>query len=176
MIIAYMENEELESMEDQSLGAACFAPLIRAYKEEESSGGDFAGKVYPQLSRGQQALFAFWTYYSHVRDSKTDLYWWSAYFMAIPLRWKAVQAGLGLFGDKSTLKIVKAMEAALSERGHPRSLAGFDVSFEDLEHDPPLSAIVSEHYDQLLSALPATLGHIAAYIKSHREEFIHIRS
>lgn len=175
MIIAYMEKKELESMDDRALGAACFAPLIRAYKEEESSGGDFVGTVYPQLSRGQQALFAFWTYYSHARESKADLYWWSAYFMAIPLRWKAVQAGLRLFGDNSTLEIAKAMDAALSERGHPRSLASFDVSFEDLEHDPPLAAIVSEYYDQLLSALPATLGRIAAYIKSHQEEFILIR-
>ncbi|MFF2886424.1 hypothetical protein [Paenibacillus sp. NPDC057967] len=175
MIIANLVREQLETMDDQSLGAACFAPLIRTYKEVEGTGGDFAGTVYKQLSKGQQALFAFWTYYNHIRESEADLYWWSAYFMANPLRWKALQASLSQFGDSGTLKIVKAMESVLSERGHPRSLANFDVSFNDLENDKQLSAIVSHHYDQLLSALPATLGSIANYIKEHPDDFLHIR-
>ncbi|RJE87505.1 hypothetical protein D3P07_14330 [Paenibacillus sp. 1011MAR3C5] len=175
MIIANLVREELEKMDDRALGAACFAPLINAYKEVEGNGGDFVLTVYNRLSKGQQALFAFWTYYSHIRESKADLYWWSAYFMAIPLRWEALQASLRHVGDSGTLEIVKAMEAALSERGHPRSITNFNVSFDDLDNDKELSAIVSGHYDHLLSALPATLGSIAAYIRAHPDEFIIVR-
>ncbi|REK71153.1 hypothetical protein [Paenibacillus paeoniae] len=172
MIVANLAREQFEAMDDKALGAACFAPLIHAYKEMESTGGNFVKLVYNRFSKGQQALFAFWTYYSHVRESQADLYWWSAFFMANPLRWEALQASLRYFNDLSTLEIVKTMDAGLTARNHPRSLMNFDVSMGDLEQDEPLSAIVAVEYNKLLAALPGTLNLIAAHIRGHQDDFI----
>lgn len=172
MIVANLLREEIEAMDDMALGAACFMPLIQVYKQVESEGGNFVETIYSRLSKGQQALFAFWTYYSHVRESKADLYWWSAYFMAHPQRWKGLHSSLRYFNDSATLEIVQDLEAALTERGHPRSLSSFDVSLDDVKRDERLSAIATVYYDKLLVALPRTLNSIATYIREHQDDFI----
>ncbi|MCR2807129.1 hypothetical protein [Paenibacillus soyae] len=172
MIRASISHDQMMAMGDRELAAACFSPMIRAYKEAESVGESFAETGYGTLTRGQQALFAFWAYRTHAEHSEADLYWWTAYFMAQPRRWDSVKAGLGYFGDIGTIGVLQEMEAELAQRGHPRSLAGFDVSFDDLYGDPKLAGIAARLYGRLLEALPATTAVVAGYIRAHASEFI----
>lgn len=172
MIAASISKEHVIAMEDRELVAACFAPMIQAYKEAETAGESFGEGGYGTLSRGQQALFALWAYRIHAEKSEDDLYWWTAYFMAQPKRWESVKAGLRYFGDAGTIAVLQQMEAVLVQRGHPRSLAGFDVSFDDLRQDSELAGTAAGLYHRLLEGLPKTTALIGGYIKRHASEFI----
>lgn len=174
MILARLNVEQLETMEDHTLGATCFAPMIRAYKDAESNGIDFAGSIFNKWSRGQMALFPFWTYYSHVKESEADFYWWSAYYMARRERWQGLMAGLRFFEDTVTLAVIEEMEAVLAARNHPRSLENFDVSFGEHVQDPALAGIVEGLYAKLLEALPDTIRVIGDYIRQRPSEFVQL--
>lgn len=73
-MLATMSREAFQTMGDDELGTACFEPIIRAYKEIQTRGEDFASELYTQLSPGQQALFVFRPFYNHAIKSAPDLY------------------------------------------------------------------------------------------------------
>lgn len=170
-IAAKISREELHALDDHALGAACFEPLILAYKELQTRGEDFISLVYAGLSKGQQSLFVFWTYYSHVQQSPSEFYWWSAYNLAQPKRWSAILNSLRFFGDEVTLAVVKEMENLLRERNHPRSLERFDVSFDDIVRDPALGEATATLYNRLLISLSATLQLVSRHIRTNQHDF-----
>lgn len=172
MLAAKLGIEEMNAMDDLALISACFAPMIRAYKEAETKGEDFSESGFLTLSKGQQALFPFWAYCTHVVKSEADLFWWTAYFMARPKRWLGVLSGLRFFGDTSTLGVAEDMAAALAKRNHPRSLDRFDVAFDDLRKDAELADITASLYGRLLAGLPSTCRAIADHIRRNPLEFI----
>lgn len=159
-------------MDDLTLISTCFAPIIQAYKESETSGEDFSEGGFKRLSAGQQALFPILAYCKHAEKSEADLYWWTAYFMARPKRWQGVKEGLRFFGDKSTLEVVETMAAVLAERNHPRSLDHFNVAYDDLQKDAELLGIAAALYTKLLAGLPSTYRVIADYIRQRPRGFI----
>ncbi|MDR6554440.1 hypothetical protein J2736_005669 [Paenibacillus qinlingensis] len=150
---------------------ACFQPLILAYKEIQSRGEDFTSGLYQELTPDQQALFAFWTYYTHAIKSQADFYWWSAYFLAQPAKWAGIQSALRFFEDSCTLPLVERMESLLKQRNHPRNMATFDISTTDLEQDADLLSEVRPLYAALLEARETTQHGIAAYIRNHPDAF-----
>ncbi|MFD0589009.1 hypothetical protein ACFQZE_13485 [Paenibacillus sp. GCM10027627] len=174
MILATMDEKYYESLSAEELGTACFAPIIRAYKEAETNGDDFVETVFNGLSQGQQQLFPIWALYVHIRKSETEFYWWSAYFMARPLRWRGVFGGLRFFGDTATLAVLEKMETELKARNHPRSLDRFDVAYGDLEQDAELDAVMKGLYGKLLDALPYTIEIISSSIRNKHEQFLEL--
>ena len=172
MIAAQLSLDQIMEMEDQELVAACFAPMIQAYKEAETAGESFAEGGYRTLSKGQQALFGFWAYRTHAVQSAADLYWWTSFFMAQPKRWPSMLAGLRYFEDAATFVVLEEMEAELVRRDHPRSLERFDVSFDDLRNENALEKAVTGLYGRLLAASPKTTARIGGYIRRHASEFI----
>ncbi|WCK56225.1 hypothetical protein PP175_10070 [Aneurinibacillus sp. Ricciae_BoGa-3] len=174
-MLVKMKWDAFNTLQDEALGLACFEPINQAYKEIQTRGDDFSTGLYQRLSDGQKALFIFRAYYTHVRKSAADLYWWSAYFMAQPGRWPALKNGLRLFGDRATRYLLEDLEASLRERNHPRNLENFDVSTQDLRYDPELCSSVSSLYAQLHEAAPITIKIIADYIRNHPGDFVQIQ-
>ncbi|MUT67155.1 hypothetical protein GOM71_14575 [Paenibacillus sp. NEAU-GSW1] len=161
-------------MDHESLASACFKPLIAAYKEIESCGGDFSAQLYPKLTKGQQALFVFRTHYLHAVQTPSDYYWWTAYYLAQPLRWTALLKSVQFFGDSDAAQLLIRTEQALRQRNHPRSLSSFDVSLQDLDHDSKLQDEMNAHYDSYLELSKQTLALIARHIRSHRDQFVQL--
>lgn len=89
-----MRQETFQLAGDKVLIEACFQPIIHAYKEIQTRGGDFSAGAFQELTSGQQALFAFWVYHTHAIKSQADFYWWSAYFLAQPAKWAGIQSAL----------------------------------------------------------------------------------
>ncbi|MBH5319890.1 hypothetical protein I6N90_18995 [Paenibacillus sp. GSMTC-2017] len=173
-MLATFEGKQFDEMNDFELGAACFKPIIQAYKRAQVENEDFVTTVYSDLSDGQKALFIFWTYYSHVKVSEADCYYWSALYMAQPERWTGLFRGLQFFEDRHTLPLVEEMDVLLKGRNHPRSLDHFDVSYEDINEDPRLKEEISIFYEKLLDALPVTIGIISRYIREHPSKFFEL--
>lgn len=171
-----IKQEMFPTLGDQALIAACFQPIIQAYKEIQTRGEDFSTGLFQELSSGQQALFAFRVYHTHAIKSQADFYWWSAYFLAQPARWAGLQSALRFFEDRATLPIVERMEELLRQRNHPRSITNFDISANDLEHDPQLMSQVKPLFVALQEADVITHHGIAVYIRKHPSAFVDLEN
>ncbi|OAS15502.1 hypothetical protein [Paenibacillus oryzisoli] len=167
-----MSHDTLPLIEDTALITACFQPIILAYKEIQTRGEDFTSGLFQELTPGQQALFAFNVYHTHVIKSQADFYWWSAYFLAQPARWAGLYRALRFFEDRATLPLVEQIESLLRQRNHPGNITTFDISTTDLEQDAELMSDVRPLYAALLEASEITLRGIAAYIRNHTEAFV----
>ncbi|CAN7751482.1 hypothetical protein LJR153_006749 [Paenibacillus sp. LjRoot153] len=175
-MLVKMRQDMFHTLGDEALIAACFQPIIQAYKEIQTRGEDFTSGLFQELSPGQQALFAFRVYHTHAIKSQTDFYWWSAYFLAQPAKWAGIQSSLRFFEDNSTLPLVERMESLLRQRNHPRNITNnFDISTTDLEQDPELMSEVRPLYAALLEAAEITNKGIAAYIRNHPDAFVALR-
>ncbi|GKU76364.1 hypothetical protein [Paenibacillus sp. L3-i20] len=170
-MLAILKQEDFNTMNNVDLGTACFKPLIQVYKRAQTEEQNFATDIYPHWSSGQRALFIFWTYYSHVKKSEADCYYWSALYMAQSERWSGLFRGLQFFEDRDTLPLIEEMDALLKKRNHPRSMSDFNVSYDDINNDPLLHEQISVWYAKLLVALPITIALISDYIRLHPDQF-----
>ncbi|MFF2091050.1 hypothetical protein [Paenibacillus sp. NPDC058174] len=91
--------------------------------------------------------------------------------MAQPLRWKGLLQSLKYFDDSEMLALLERTEQSLRQRNHPRSLANFGVSLQDMETDPTLHAEMSHFYHFYVEA--STWNVITRYIRLHPEQFVH---
>ncbi|GGG77482.1 hypothetical protein [Paenibacillus radicis (ex Gao et al. 2016)] len=172
-MLTVINKQTFASFDDESLASACFKPLITAYKDIESRGGDFSAELYPLLTSGQKALFVFRTHYLHAIQSEADYYWWTAYYLAQTPRWEGLLQSLRHFDDPEMLALLERTEQSLRQRNHPRSLANFDVSLQDIDRDPQLHAEMSDFYLLYKEASLWTYKQIAHYIRLHPEQFVH---
>ncbi|WP_274469638.1 MULTISPECIES: hypothetical protein [unclassified Paenibacillus] len=164
--------QDWESWNDETLVSACFAPLIRLYKQLSSGDGDVAG-LYRQMSSGQQALFMFQTYYLHAMKSAEELYWWSAYFMAQGERWAALKAKMRELGDSEFITLLQEVEDYLRTREHPYELSEFAaVSREDLRSDKELCRFIESAYKRLQQVSDGTIRRLADWIRSAPHVFL----
>jgi hypothetical protein len=171
-LVARLERSEWELLGDDALGYACFEPIIQAYKEIQSRGEDFTALVYRRLSKGQQALFPFQTYYQHAIESPGDLYWWTAYYRAQPERWEALRQGLAYVQDSAVLPLLARIEEVLLLNHAATSLESFSASTTDLERDAALHEEFGSLYQAFQEAAPGALRCFASYIRSHPEQFL----
>jgi hypothetical protein len=174
-VLVKMRQDIFHTSGDEALIAACFQPIIQAYKVIQTRGEDFTSGLFQELSSGQQALFAFRVYHTHAIKSQTDFYWWSAYFLAQSARWAGLQSALRFFEDSSTLPLVEQMESLLRQRNHPRNITNFDISTTDLEQDPELMSEVRPLYADLLDTAEITHQGIATYIRNYPDAFVTLR-
>ncbi|WP_236343293.1 hypothetical protein [Paenibacillus plantiphilus] len=171
--MATMKRNEFETMEDQTLCSACFAPLISAFKNLRVSGGDERA-FYGSLTDGQQALFMFRIYYDHAIQSPEELYWRSAYYHAQPAIWSSLKNTLPLIGELGILQLVEEIEGFLVGRDYARSLDCFDATVQDLEHDPELLSSFNAFYGRLQLVTSSSFTSLAGYIRTHANDFMQL--
>ncbi|CAM4410978.1 hypothetical protein FHS16_001051 [Paenibacillus endophyticus] len=171
-MLATMQREIFDRMDDKSLLTACFTPLIQTYKEVSSKNGNIAG-FYDKLTSGQQALFVFKTYYSHVIESVQELYWWSAYFLAHEARWTALNEKVRQLGDLQLFSLLQDIEVMLRTRNHPILLADItDISRADLETDTELRIYFESAYVRFAQASIGTMERLSATIRHSPDSFV----
>lgn len=170
-MLVTMQREVFEGMDDGALISACFNPLIQTYKEVSREGGDLAD-FYRKMTSGQQTLFIFRTYYSHVIESVEELYWWSAFFLAQGTRWAALNEKMCELGDLEFVALLQDIESMLRTRNHPILLADFAcVCREDLDLDTELRVFFQSAYEQLTQVTVGTIKILAASIRNSPDSF-----
>ncbi|XEC94525.1 hypothetical protein AB6A23_24975 [Paenibacillus tarimensis] len=171
-MLVTMQREVFEEMEDEVLLYACFKPLIQTYKEINSEGRDLAN-FYSKMTSGQQALFIFRTYYSHVIESVQELYWWSAFFLAQKPRWAALNEKMREIEDLEFVAFLQDVEAILRTRNHPVLLTDFAcVSRDDLDLDTGLRDFFQSAYERLTHITIRTNELLAALIRNSPDSFV----
>ncbi|WP_141432078.1 hypothetical protein [Bacillus sp. 03113] len=178
-MILTMKRQEFDALTHEALFNACFNPLILVYKnrmveQKEENTSMVKEQFYKQLTKGQQALFAFQVYYTHVSHSLAEFYWWSTYFRAQPKTWLAIISGLQYFGDKGMLLLLEEIDEVLERHNHPSSLEGFSVTREDLDRNQELFASISPLHINFDKAAPLTIKIISEHIRNSQKEFVKI--
>ncbi|MED4726899.1 hypothetical protein P9597_01880 [Aneurinibacillus migulanus] len=169
-----MRRQEFDLLENTKLGEACFEPIIRVYKMEQNLKNDKT-VFYKRLTKGQQALFMFHVYYNHANKSLSELYWWSAYFLAQPEIWSEIKVGLRYFKDDAMLLLLEEIEAVLKRHNHPSSLEEFTVSRDDLDRNQELIESINTLNAMFHKIAPLTLKRIGTHIRSNSDEFVQIK-
>lgn len=171
-MLVTLQRDVFDRMNDGELISACFGPLILAYKEVSSRGGDLSD-FYQKMSSGQQTLFVYRTYYSHAIESVQELYWWSAFFLAQEARWAALNEQMRLLGDLEFISLLQDMEGMLRTRSHPIPLADFSrVSRNDLDSDAELRVFFQSAYERLTQVTVRTNELLAASIRQSPGLFV----
>ena len=173
ILIVKMRRQNFVLLEDSKLGGACFEPMIRVYKSEQALDHDIA-LFYKGLTKGQQAVFMFYAHFNHANKSLTELYWWSAYFFAQPSIWSEIKGGLRYFKDDAMLSFFEDMEVVLIKHKHPRSLAGFRVTRDDLDRNQELRESMTTLNTSFRNIASFTLIRIGAHIRSNPDEFVRL--
>lgn len=168
-----MFRKDFELLDDMSLLTACFDPLLDAFKQGRLRGEEDAA-FYADLNEGQRLLFIFRVYYDHVIHSTEELYWWSAYFMAQPLKWSAVKSSFRTLGGAEAEELLNAVEKELDQRDYVLRLESFHVLRSDLEKDQGLKQSFASIYDRLQPVTSKVIHGAAEYIRRHPEQFIPI--
>lgn len=168
-----LSNEAMAQMEDGALIEACFAPLIRAYKEASVQGEGATAALFGQLSEGQRALFLVKAYTNHALKSAEELYWWSAYFMAQPSKWRAIKEAYAFVGDREGERFLAEMEDKLAARGlRAADSGGLRASMQDLDTDEGLRAAMAALHERLRAGDVGMVRLLAACIRSRPDDFL----
>jgi hypothetical protein len=155
----------------------CFEPLIDFYKKgisKETNPNQFKAQFYEQLSKGQRALFVFYTYFTHASKSLIEFYWWSAYYYAQPKSWLALKSSAEFFKDESLLSLFEKIELVFKQKNYPNTLENFTVTREDLDKHIELHASIPPLHLIFETTVPLTVRKINAYIEQDIHEFVEI--
>lgn len=155
----------------------CFEPLIDFYKKgisKETNPNQFKAQFYEQLSKGQRALFVFYTYFTHASKSLIEFYWWSAYYYAQPKSWLALKSSAEFFKDESLLSLFEKIELVFKQKNYPITLENFTVTREDLDKHIELHASIPPLHLIFETTVPLTVRKINAYIEQDIHEFVEI--
>ncbi|MGG3624551.1 hypothetical protein ABES25_13430 [Bacillus gobiensis] len=176
-MIVQMKRQEFDSLADKALFNACFKPLILDYKSRMAKENSSMVKelYYNELSTGQKALFVFHMYYDHAIESKTEFYWWSAYFMAQPKIWSAIKTGLQYFREEPMYLLLEETELVLKRYNCPNTLEKFAVTREDLDSNRELSASINSLYVDFNKTAPLTIKGLSDFIRYNYENFVKIK-
>lgn len=168
-MLTKMKRQVFDSLEDSALGGVCFEPIIPMVR-----GKDITVKknIYRQLTSGQKALFMFFAYYNHARNSLAEFYWWTAYYYAQPQAWSEIKAGLRYFKANAMLQLFEKAEELLNEKKFSNRLEGFNVSYKDLDNDPELFTSMTQLSHRFQEITPDVLKKIGEHIKCNPNEYI----
>ncbi|WP_054024460.1 hypothetical protein [Bacillus sp. FJAT-28004] len=125
------------------------------------------------MTSGQQALFIFHTYYSHVIESVQELYWWSAFFLAQNARWVALKEKMRELGDLKFVSFLQDVEGMLHTRNHPILLTDLpSLSRNDLDSDTELRVFFQSAYERLTQVTVGTIELLTASIRNSPDFFV----
>lgn len=166
-----MNRQVFDSLEDEALGGACFEPFIPLIRGKDIKVKD---ELFQKLTAGQKALFIFYAYYNHAKNSAAEFYWWGAYYYAQPRAWKAIKNGLEYFGANKMLCLFEKLEQLFEAGNFSRSLEDFNVSYNDIEKDHELMKFIGPLHIDFTEISPKTLKVIGEKIRSKPSEYIQI--
>lgn len=155
-----MQRKIFDSLPDEAIGHACFEPMVPVYQNgmRQQNGKDaqeYKTEFYKSLTKGQRALFMFFTYFDHAIQSKEEFQRISNYYLSARI-FSAVKKGVEYFNDDSMLHLLSKIEQ----------------SFIEEEQNEMQSTHINELYNHLHETAPFTLMQIGAYIKENPAEFI----
>ncbi|WP_139488476.1 DMP19 family protein [Brevibacillus dissolubilis] len=170
-MFAILTRTQFDSLEPDALSWACFEPTVLQIRGKSTT---VKSQVYEQLNTAQQALFMFRVLYDHARGSAVEFYSWVSHLLIESGTWSEVKRGLRFFGDAEMLRFLEETEAYLESRNRQNDGTWREVRPSDLEADPDLSVSVDQLNTEFHRLASATLARIAAYIRSHPDEFVQI--
>ncbi|MBS4211203.1 MULTISPECIES: hypothetical protein [Neobacillus] len=166
-----MKRHFFDSLEDEALGGACFEPYIPLIRGRDTKVKE---ELYQKLTTGQKALFMFYAYFNHAKNSIEEFYWWGAYYYAQPRAWKAIKNGLEYFGANEMMCLFVKLEQLFEAGNFSRSIEDFNVSYNDIEKDPELMESIALLNIDFTEISPKTLKDIGEKIRSNPSEYIQI--
>ncbi|HCC35847.1 MAG TPA: hypothetical protein DEQ02_09575 [Ruminococcaceae bacterium] len=152
-----MDRNKFDSLTDDAVGHACFEPMVPVYQagmrgRVGKAAVEYRTEFHKLLTRGQRALFMFFTYYDHAIRSPDEFVRISGHYLSAQI-FGAVIKGIAFFRDDSMIELLSAVEQTLSDKGQSQKK-------------------ISELYHQFAEIAPNTLSLIGAHIKENRAEFI----
>ncbi len=156
-----MEKGQFESYGDLELFLACSEPAVR-----RMSGRGPAGKkeIMDQLSEGHRAACLFRVLYP-ASGSERDFLAWLSYLLEQPSYWDGVLGSLRFFGDAAMLSLLE------DARGVVEQASRSGASDEDGESREQVRFL----YENFRAIVPESIERIAAYIRSHPDQFVRLR-
>ena len=159
-MIVQIERKVFDSLPIDSVGHACFAPMVPVYQEgmrqrNGQEAHEYRTDFYKLLSQGQRALFMFFTYYDHAIRSSDEFKRISGHYLSAQI-FQAIKKGVEYFNDNDMLRLFLRIEQTLLEK-HQNEI--FNLRMDEL-------------YIQLCEIAPYTLTKIGACIKEDPTEFI----
>ncbi|MGG1400330.1 hypothetical protein ABE288_21300 [Bacillus salipaludis] len=164
-----LSRKIFNSLEDSQLVRACFDPLIPLIRGKSNKVKE---EVYNQLTTEQKKLFIFNAFYNHACNSLAEFYWWSAFYLVQPKIWSELKSALRHFKTDEMLGILLEMEKVTKAQNNPIELEKFDVSYNDLYHNPELYSFVSPLFKKFVDVTQTTLNLIGKAIRNNPTAFI----
>ncbi|WP_409347016.1 hypothetical protein [Paenibacillus sp. MBLB4367] len=169
ILLVPVEREIFEALEGETLGWACIGPLLLQVRGKDDRT---KAEMYQALGEGQRGLFLFRAYHNHACRSAVEWYWWTCEQLRKPKAWEALLAGLRFYGADETLRVMNKAETALDRTNRLSNGSWMEASALDLDRDPELRSLSEHLFAEYTSAAESAHRLIAAYIKSHPNQFV----
>ncbi|MFT4413033.1 hypothetical protein ACLM5H_04140 [Fredinandcohnia humi] len=168
-IIEKINKADLERLRVSERGWKCIEPFLISVRGKDT---ETKLAVYKQLNRGQQALYMFYAYFNHAKNSLEEFYWWSQFFQGQPSSWQAIKGSLHYFGLIEMLTIFDETGEMLTKiKKHYNR----EVSFKELTEDGASSLEdISRLFTSYTAYSEKSLLAIGEYVSNHSTEFIQI--
>ena len=153
-----IRRESFYSTSNETVGNMCFEPLISAYqtgmrRRNDQDGQGFKKEFYASLTKGQRALFGFFTFYDHAVRSKEEFRHIAAQYLSDDI-FLIVKKGAEFFQLESMQQLLSEIEQAFSKQN-----ATQDAQLDDL-------------HSRFSEIAPFALTNIGAFIKKNPDEFV----
>ncbi|MWC30376.1 hypothetical protein [Paenibacillus sp. MMS18-CY102] len=149
--------------------ARVLTPLFQANKEVNADSDQILA-LYGEFSKGQQALFAVWTYFTHAVNGTDEFHWRTLYTQHMAGRYGAMQQACVYLGLPQLNSLLHELAAATQPVLRDGSAIAMNEANALLAGDAAYAAAIC--------ALPGTrsaarkYSRIAAFIRSSPEEFV----
>jgi hypothetical protein len=154
-----MSKDHFTTCDNFYLGWECIEPVVM---EIRGKAPDYKERVYSQLNEGQKALFSFYIYFNHAKNSLEEFIWWSNHYYSQPEIWAELKKGIRYLNLTNFEIFVEKFEEMREEMVEVRS------SSIDIDTYCTLFFIFGDH-------VTSTLEQISHYIKTHPDEFIQFK-
>jgi hypothetical protein len=156
MMIVEMSRDHFTTCDDYLLGWQCIEPIVLDVRGKDN---EYKLRVYSQLNEGQKALFSFYVYFNHAKNSLEEFIWWTNHFYSQSDVWAELKKGLRYLNlNRFEIFIEKFEETALER-------SKYDLPYDDPDTICNLFFIFGDH-------ITPTLQQISQYIKTNPEEFV----
>lgn len=155
-----MEKGQFESFGDLELFLACSEPAVRRLSGREPAAKK---EIMDEWSEGQRATCLFRVLYP-ASGSERDFRAWLSYLLEQPSYWDGVLGSLRFFGDAAMLSLLEDARGVVEQANRS------GVSGEDDE----LREQVRFLYENFRAIVPESIERIAAYIRSHPDQFVRL--
>lgn len=154
-MIVEMSKDTFTTCDDYFLGWRCIEPFVLDVRGKDD---DYKARVYSQLNDGQKALFSFYIFFNHAKNSLEEFIYWSNYFYLQPETWAEIKKGSRYLNLHRFEFFIDQFEQATEEMTK-------NNSHRDIDQFCTLFFIFGDH-------VTPTIQQISHYIKEHPDEFI----